>query len=207
MTVYRDDDSQYDSRKTISLSQNEVKRVCPINTSKPKFFPESQILEFWSKCWLNWNLEIFLKNNSIWPDRLIFTGPVHGSWSGWTSWSWCSHRCGGGTKTRRRLCDSPAPAHGGADCDGDHYQGSQCNTQPCSVPGMKEEKAVNGWDFLILVHGGWGAWRSSGQCSQSCGGGSQYQSRSCDSPAPARGGNYCQGEHSQYRPCNVKTCK
>ena len=57
------------------------------------------------------------------------------------------------------------------------------------------------------VNGQWGEWRSSGQCSKTCGGGSQYQSRRCDSPAPAKGGNYCQGEHSKYISCNNNECK
>ena len=71
-------------------------------------------------------------------------GPVDGLWGSWADWSKCSKSCGGGSKTRRRLCDSPAPAHGGTDCQGDHSQERQCNTQPCSVPGMKAGKAVNG---------------------------------------------------------------
>ena len=67
--------------------------------------------------------------------------PIDGSWGSWSDWSECSQSCGGGTKTRQRLCDSPAPAHGGADCDGDHSQERQCNTQPCSVPGIEN----NSW--------------------------------------------------------------
>ena len=58
-------------------------------------------------------------------------GSVSGSWGSWTDWSKCSKSCAGGTETRRRLCDSPAPAHGGADCGGDDSQQRQCNTETC----------------------------------------------------------------------------
>ena len=62
-------------------------------------------------------------------------GPVSGSWGEWRDWSQCSQTCGGGTKTRRRLCDNPSPAFGGADCPGDHSQQRQCNSHQCEVPG------------------------------------------------------------------------
>jgi len=58
--------------------------------------------------------------------------PVDGSWGSWTAWSSCSQSCGGGTETRRRLCDSPAPAV----CQGNGLEQRQCNTRPCPVPGF-----------------------------------------------------------------------
>ena len=70
----------------------------------------------------------------------------------------------------------------------------------------RERQGGRDGDLLISVDGQWGVWRSSGQCSQTCGGGTQYQSRSCDSPAPAHGGADCQGDHSQQKQCNTKTC-
>jgi len=63
--------------------------------------------------------------------------PVDGSWGSWTDWTSCSQSCGGGTEMRGRLCDSPAPAHGGADCQGDGLEQRQC-----PVPGF-------------LISGGW----------------------------------------------------
>ena len=58
-------------------------------------------------------------------------GPVEGSWGSWRPWSSCSKTCGGGTQTRGRLCDSPAPVYGGGDCRGDQSQEKQCNTHSC----------------------------------------------------------------------------
>nr|XP_051676343.1 hemicentin-1 isoform X2 [Oryctolagus cuniculus] len=57
--------------------------------------------------------------------------PVDGSWGNWHSWSPCSASCGGGEKTRRRLCDSPTPNKGGHPCAGDTTQVSRCNVQAC----------------------------------------------------------------------------
>ncbi|XP_036351171.2 hemicentin-1 [Ochotona princeps] len=57
--------------------------------------------------------------------------PVDGSWGHWHRWSQCSASCGGGEKTRRRLCDSPAPSQGGRSCAGDATQVSRCNSQAC----------------------------------------------------------------------------
>ena len=62
-------------------------------------------------------------------------GPIDGSWGSWADWSQCSQSCGGGTETRRRLCDSPAPAQGGTDCQGDQHQERQCNTETCHGKG------------------------------------------------------------------------
>ena len=50
--------------------------------------------------------------------------PVDGNWGDFSD---CSAACGGGTQTR--ACDNPAPADGGADCNGDTEQA--CNEQQC----------------------------------------------------------------------------
>nr|XP_044998229.1 hemicentin-1 isoform X3 [Jaculus jaculus] len=57
--------------------------------------------------------------------------PVDGSWGSWQSWSHCSASCGGGEKTRKRLCDNPVPSQSGRSCPGDATQVSRCNMQAC----------------------------------------------------------------------------
>ncbi|KAJ0009633.1 hypothetical protein NQD34_001335 [Periophthalmus magnuspinnatus] len=58
----------------------------------------------------------------------------------------------------------------------------------------------------IPVNGGWGVWGPWGDCSRTCGGGVQYSFRSCDSPLPKNGGQFCEGKRVQYRSCNTETC-
>ena len=59
-------------------------------------------------------------------------------WGTWGTWGACSVTCGGGTRTRTKLCDSPAPANGGMDCVGDTNSDntedetdSTCNSSAC----------------------------------------------------------------------------
>ena len=39
-----------------------------------------------------------------------------GEFGDWGAWSQCSTTCGGGMQWRQRLCNSPPPLSGGADC-------------------------------------------------------------------------------------------
>ena len=65
----------------------------------------------------------------------------------WKPWSDCSKTCGGGGEAQKtRECDSPAPAFGGKDCEGDDSMKKECGGLPCkykmislSVPGMTRE--------------------------------------------------------------------
>lgn len=41
---------------------------------------------------------------------------VNGNWGDWTEWTDCSQTCGGGIKSRTRLCNKPLPKNGGSDC-------------------------------------------------------------------------------------------
>ena len=56
---------------------------------------------------------------------------MHGGWSAWGAWGACTSTCGGGSQTRGRECDNPAPAHGGNHCVGDANEPQDCNTQQC----------------------------------------------------------------------------
>ncbi|XP_053185368.1 complement component C8 beta chain [Scomber japonicus] len=47
---------------------------------------------------------------------------IDGSWSCWGSWSSCS----GGTMTRSRQCNNPAPSNGGMSCNGLQQEPTEC---------------------------------------------------------------------------------
>jgi hypothetical protein len=63
------------------------------------------------------------------------------------------------------------------------------------------------------VNGGWGGWGPWSSCSASCGGGTQEESRACDSPTPAYGGSQCTRtddslglSETQTQACNTQPC-
>ncbi|XP_070194155.1 SCO-spondin-like isoform X2 [Littorina saxatilis] len=58
--------------------------------------------------------------------------PVNGTWGVWGSWAACSATCGSGTRTRIRLCNSPAPSNGGVECDGFNSDSEFCNDRACA---------------------------------------------------------------------------
>ncbi|XP_005919642.1 A disintegrin and metalloproteinase with thrombospondin motifs 14 isoform X2 [Haplochromis burtoni] len=57
-----------------------------------------------------------------------------GSWSSWSKFGSCSRTCGGGIRSRSRLCNNPAPAYGGRDCPGSAFDYQMCNTEECAGP-------------------------------------------------------------------------
>ena len=60
--------------------------------------------------------------------------------------------------------------------------------------------------MFYLVDGGFTDWSSYGDCSATCGGGSQKSVRSCTNPAPAHGGDDCDGDSERTRNCNEQPC-
>lgn len=56
---------------------------------------------------------------------------IDGSWGPYGLWSKCTVPCGGGFRMRRRLCDSPPPQNGGAECNGCSIDYETCNAQKC----------------------------------------------------------------------------
>ena len=75
-------------------------------------------------------------------------GPVIGSWGGWSDWSQCSKSCGGGTEERDRSCSSPAPAHGGEDCQGKPTELRTCNKDNCKS--IKNGSMLNMFSFPFI---------------------------------------------------------
>jgi len=97
-----------------------------------------------------------------WMMAMIFmmSMPVNGGFSAWCEWSTCSS---GGTRTRSRDCDNPAPRNGGRQCAGDSVQ-----TQDCA-------------------HGAWSDWGDWSNCTNN----EMSRTRTCTAPAPLNGGNTC----------------
>ena len=61
-----------------------------------------------------------------------------GGWGSWSSWLSCSATCGGGQRTRQRLCNNPPPSGGGSDCVGNNSQQGTCNTAGCPSKAFEE---------------------------------------------------------------------
>ncbi|XP_040926337.1 hemicentin-1 isoform X2 [Betta splendens] len=114
--------------------------------------------------------------------------PVDGMWSSWVSWGACGVSCGGGTRQRTRLCASPAPQHGGRQCEGSDVHVDFCNSEPCPISGN------------------WGPWSGWGSCSRTCSGGQMRRYRTCDDPRPANGGRACAGADTQIQRCGGADC-
>ncbi|KAG8212632.1 hypothetical protein J437_LFUL017211, partial [Ladona fulva] len=110
----------------------------------------------------------------------------NGGWSPWSQWSECSARCGRGVQKRSRLCTHPAPLHGGLPCQGSATQKVDCTTMCPAVDGR--------WS-------GWSAWST---CGPDC---RHHRRRTCNSPAPANGGKYCQGRDHATANCSDGMCR
>ena len=112
--------------------------------------------------------------------------PVDGQWSSWSEWGICSAKCGKGSYTRIRKCNSPAPQHGGAECIGSSLEKGTCDTL-----------------IACPVHGGWSFWSDWSKCSAKCGIGKQLRKRKCNNPSPLYGGLQCTGPTQEMIECDT----
>jgi hemicentin len=110
--------------------------------------------------------------------------PVDGAWLDWADWTACSVSCGGGARSRSRVCSRAR--HGGAPCQGPTEEEEACGAEPCPVDGVWED---------------WAEW---GACSVSCGGGERSRARSCIQPS--FGGEPCLGEAGETEACGAEPC-
>ncbi|XP_052212308.1 SCO-spondin-like isoform X4 [Dreissena polymorpha] len=116
--------------------------------------------------------------------------PVDGFWGSWDAWNPCSVTCGVGIKFRKRHCDSPAPAYNGTDCVGSSLSFLQCQQVNCPIDGA------------------WSPWGAFGACSSTCGYNAyKERNRTCSQPAPAYGGQDCNGTDINSTPCTFIDCK
>lgn len=75
-------------------------------------------------CILYWLLE----NTSKSLVGVQFLLDSYGNWTSWTSWSSCTVTCGGGTKSRARICEKETDD---LECVGTASQSRECNNFSC----------------------------------------------------------------------------
>lgn len=110
--------------------------------------------------------------------------PIDCKLSSWGNWSSCSEKCGGGVRKRQRTV-LQSPLNGGSAC-GELVESEKCNTDPCPV------------DCVLNNYGPWG------NCSQTCGGGTQTRTRTIKQAA-LYGGKACDAL-SETTKCNTQPC-
>lgn len=118
-----------------------------------------------------------------------FPCPIDGKYTEWKPWQSCSVTCGGGVQKSYRTCTNPAPAFGGADCEGISEQSRRCNENGCPVNGK------------------WSEWGPFTTCTVLCGGGTRSRSRTCTNPPAAFGGKECVGNSQDVQSCNEFPCQ
>lgn len=102
-------------------------------------------------------------------------------WSGWSAWSECSAKCGGGYQSRSRTCLGRSD-----ECIGPAFISRSCNHHGC--------------------YGKWSCWSEWSSCSVSCGTGTQTRNRVCLLKDKDGGGDGCNGPNSQERNCEMYSC-
>ncbi|CAD5111793.1 DgyrCDS1067 [Dimorphilus gyrociliatus] len=113
-----------------------------------------------------------------------FPCPVNGTFSEWARWSLCNVSCGGGSRTRERICLKPK--HGGMNCTGEKIEIESCNFAKCSIDGTLTE---------------WSNWSS---CSKTCGTGTSKRLRQCI--GPFFGGKNCSEKLTDTLVCEIAKC-
>merc|ERR550534_3157749 len=103
------------------------------------------------------------------------------------AWGECTRTCGTGTQERHQTVKTEAK-HGGTACpaNAERIESRDCNTQACPVDCEMND---------------WGAW---GDCSTTCGPGTQERSRTVETAA-ANGGEEC-GDLKETEDCNTQAC-
>ncbi|KAL7383391.1 hypothetical protein ABVT39_009646 [Epinephelus coioides] len=81
--------------------------------------------------------------------------PIDGGWGPWSPWATCSATCGGGIKSRTRVCNSPQPQYGGNNCIGEANDSDSCNKKDCPIDGCLSNPCFAGVDCNSSPDGSW----------------------------------------------------
>lgn len=106
----------------------------------------------------------------------------------WSDWGPCNAECGGGVRERTRTFIPGTPGGATCPCAEDMKEIEYCNNDPCPVDGE------------------WSSWGTWSVCSVSCGGGITRRYRQCSDPAPANGGDDCEGPALEVETCYTDPC-
>jgi hypothetical protein len=112
--------------------------------------------------------------------------PIDCEYAEWKEWSDCSEFCGPGTKKHYRGHAVEAK-YGGKPCEGPKSEEADCFVKPCPVDCEVSD------------------WANDGDCSATCGGGQQKQTRRI-LVAAQHGGGECPSDLEQFLPCNAWAC-
>ena len=92
----------------------------------------------------HWDNQTYLRKPSQWDYELQRRARFYirmpervnndGLWGEWTDVGRCSQPCNRGLHEQERRCDSPAPQHGGAYCEGPSRRNRTCITRWCQDP-------------------------------------------------------------------------
>ncbi|RUS87810.1 hypothetical protein EGW08_004409 [Elysia chlorotica] len=112
--------------------------------------------------------------------------PIDGVWLAWSDWSVCTTTCGGGLSERTRQCQTAQ--HGGEPCHGAAKENKSCAENPCPIPGD------------------WYPWTEWTRCTATCGGGTKYRERECDTQSYGNLTAPCEGPANETVPCHTFDC-